>query len=91
ICFSPNSIHALRNTSDFMEGVSHDGRSSTHFLMDEDGGRGWMEGPKGRLLFWVPPAFRKPFYTLGTVFMIPRGAPELDLSRMAHGQHWQKC
>ncbi|KIK31388.1 hypothetical protein CY34DRAFT_103352, partial [Suillus luteus UH-Slu-Lm8-n1] len=53
---------------------------------------GWMVGPKDRLLFWVPPASRPTFYySPGTVLVIPRGGPELDLSRMAHGQHWQEC
>ncbi|KAG2746359.1 WD40 repeat-like protein, partial [Suillus brevipes Sb2] len=53
---------------------------------------GWMVGPKDRLLFWVPPASRHRFYyNPETVLVIPRGCPELDLSRMAHGQHWQQC
>jgi hypothetical protein len=51
---------------------------------------GWMMGPDGRLLFWVPPASRKPFYNPRTALVIPRGA-ELDLSHMAHGTHWQRC
>ncbi|KAG1905063.1 uncharacterized protein F5891DRAFT_1010716 [Suillus fuscotomentosus] len=89
ICFSPSSIHALRNTSELMEGASLDGRSSTRFLLDRPSG--WMIGPKHRLLFWVPPASRHPFYNPQTALVIPRGGPELDLSLMAHGQHWQKC
>jgi len=67
----------------------HDDCSLTHFLINRDSG--WLVGPKDRLLFWVPPASRDPFYNLDTVLVIPRGGPELDLSRMAHGQHWQKC
>ncbi|KAG2335673.1 WD40 repeat-like protein [Suillus weaverae] len=86
--FSSNSIHALRNTSELTEGASHDDRSSTHFLLNHDSG--WMVGPKHRLLFWVLPAPRHPFYSPQTALMIPRG-PELYLSRIAHGQHWQKC
>ncbi|KAG1807959.1 uncharacterized protein BJ212DRAFT_1436696 [Suillus subaureus] len=50
-----------------------------------------MAGPKHRLLFWVPPASRDLFYSPETALVIPRGGPELDLSRMAHGQHWQRC
>ncbi|KAG2065892.1 WD40 repeat-like protein [Suillus decipiens] len=87
--FSPHSIHALRNTSQLMEGASHDDRSSTPFVLNCD--NGWMIGPKHRLLFWVPPASRHPFYSARTALVIPRGGPELDLSRMAHGQHWQQC
>ncbi|KAG2074409.1 hypothetical protein BDR04DRAFT_1071309 [Suillus decipiens] len=53
-------------------------------------GSGWVSGPKRRLLFWVPPASQRPFYSPGTALVIPRCC-ELDLSRMTHGQHWQKC
>jgi WD40 repeat protein len=89
ISFSSNSTHALCNTSELTEGWCDDDRSSTHFFLNRDSG--WMVGPKHRLLFWVPPASRHPFYSPGTALVIPRGCPELDLSRMAHGQHWQKC
>jgi hypothetical protein len=95
VCFSPNSIHALRDTSELMEGASHndrsshDDRSSTPFVLNVDSG--WVEGPNHRLLFWVPPASRNPFYSPATVLVIPRGCPELDLSRMVHGQHWKEC
>jgi WD40 repeat protein len=89
ISFSSNSTHVLCNISELTEGASHDDHSSTHFLLNRDSG--WMVGPKNRLLFWVPPAFRHPFYSPATALVIPRGCPELDLSRMAHGQHWQKC
>jgi WD40 repeat protein len=89
ISFSPNSIHVLRNTSELMEPVSHDDRSSTPFVLNVNDG--WVVGPKRRLLFWVPPASRHSFYNPATILVIPRGGPELDLSRMAHGQYWQTC
>ncbi|KAG2040553.1 hypothetical protein BDR03DRAFT_949132 [Suillus americanus] len=51
-----------------------------------------MMGPNGRLLFWVPPASREAFrYNHRTALVLPRGGPELDLSCMAHGTHWQHC
>ncbi|KAG2335439.1 hypothetical protein BDR05DRAFT_898535, partial [Suillus weaverae] len=62
---------------------------STPFFLNSDSG--WVVGPKRQLLFWVPPASRHSFYNPATALVIPRGGPELDLSRMAHGQHWQKC
>ncbi|KAG2125987.1 hypothetical protein DEU56DRAFT_823626 [Suillus clintonianus] len=71
-----------------MEGASHDDRSPTLFLLRDSG---WMLGPNHQLLFWVPPASRRLFYTPRVELVIPRGGPELDLSRMAHGQHWRKC
>ncbi|KAG2353383.1 hypothetical protein BDR07DRAFT_1433503 [Suillus spraguei] len=88
ISFSSNSIHSLCDTSELTEGASHDDRSSTPFVLNVDSG--WVVGPKRRLLFWVPPAARYSFWSPGTVLVLPRG-PELDLSRMAHGQHWQRC
>ncbi|KIK38133.1 hypothetical protein CY34DRAFT_809670 [Suillus luteus UH-Slu-Lm8-n1] len=89
ICFSSNPTHALRNTSELTAGASHDDRISTPFFLKRY--TGWVVGPKHQLLFWVPPASRHPFYSPQTALVIPRGGPELDLSRMAHGQHWQKC
>ncbi|KAG1796529.1 uncharacterized protein BJ212DRAFT_1362789, partial [Suillus subaureus] len=88
ICFSPNSVRALRSTFELTEGASHDDRSSTPFVLNVD--NGWVVGPKHRLLFWVPPTSRHSFWSPGTALVIP-GGPELDLSRMAHGQHWQQC
>ncbi|KAG1814324.1 uncharacterized protein BJ212DRAFT_1244930, partial [Suillus subaureus] len=61
---------------------------NNHFIRFSDSG--WVTGPKRRLLFWVPPASRHSFWSPGTALVIPSGA-ELDLSRMTHGQHWQKC
>ncbi|KAG2751050.1 WD40 repeat-like protein, partial [Suillus brevipes Sb2] len=88
ISFSPNSIHALRYTSGLTEGASHDDPSSIPYVLNVDSG--WVVGPKHRLLFWVPPASRHSFWSPGTALVVPRG-PELDLSCMVHGQHWQKC
>jgi WD40 repeat protein len=89
ISFSSNSTHALCDTSDLTEGVSSDDHNSTTIFMNRE--NGWVVGPNGRLLFWVPPASRYGFYSPGTLLVMPRGGPELDLSHMAHGQHWQKC
>ncbi|KAG2139039.1 hypothetical protein DEU56DRAFT_801457 [Suillus clintonianus] len=100
IRFSSNSTHALCDSSELTEGASHDETRFTFpflidyyfrptpFLMADDG---WIVGPKHRLFFWVPPASRHPFYSPGTALVLPRGGAELDLSRMVHGQHWQKC
>ncbi|KAG2033566.1 WD40-repeat-containing domain protein, partial [Suillus americanus] len=93
--FSPDGTRIVTGSNDHTvrlwdSGASHDDRSSTPFLLNHDSG--WMVGPKRRLLFWVPPASRTPlYYSPTTTLVIPRGGPELDLSRMAHGQHWQKC
>lgn len=52
---------------------------------------GWIKGPQGQLLLWVPVDIRKPFYNPSTKLLIPRGGVELDLSQMVHGFKWQEC
>ncbi|KIN95037.1 hypothetical protein M404DRAFT_1007823, partial [Pisolithus tinctorius Marx 270] len=53
---------------------------------------GWIRGPKGQLLLWIPPKLRSPFYSMWTIQVIPRGCcTVLDLSQMAHGKEWCKC
>ncbi|KAG2069567.1 hypothetical protein BDR04DRAFT_1101454, partial [Suillus decipiens] len=89
IRFSSNSTHALCDTPELREGAFNGDCSSTPFFLNSTDG--WVVGPQRQLLFWVPPASRHPFYNPATTLVIPRGCPELDLSRMAHGQHWKKC
>ncbi|KAG2069071.1 hypothetical protein BDR04DRAFT_1157151, partial [Suillus decipiens] len=76
-------------SDEFEEEASDNDRIFTPIVLNVDSG--WVVGPKGWLLFWVPLASRHPFYNPGTSLVIPRGGTELDLSHMAHGQHWQKC
>jgi hypothetical protein len=83
-CFSSNFEHALKNTAELLETTSH---NSTPALLED----GWMVAPDDQLLFWVPPASReRPLNSLGTVLVIPNGQ-DIDLSRMAHGEHWSNC
>ncbi|KAG1812653.1 hypothetical protein EV424DRAFT_1418164 [Suillus variegatus] len=88
ISFSSSLEHALPNPSDLLEPASHHDSNSTPFLLQADG---WVMGPNHRLLFWVPPASRHAFYTPWTSLVIPRGHPQLDLSRMAYGTRWSSC
>ncbi|KIK44916.1 hypothetical protein CY34DRAFT_78924, partial [Suillus luteus UH-Slu-Lm8-n1] len=86
ICFALSLEHALPNPAELLEGFHH--KPSTPVLLKDDG---WMVAPDRQLLFWVPPASQKePFYTSGTVLVIPSGL-EIDMSRMAHGEHWSNC
>ncbi|KAG2748431.1 hypothetical protein P692DRAFT_20733605, partial [Suillus brevipes Sb2] len=77
--------HALPNPAELLEGSHHES-DSTPVLLDD----GWVAGADRRLLFWVPPASRRPFYYPGVALVIPSGL-EIDLSRMAHGEHWSNC
>ncbi|KAG2144690.1 uncharacterized protein EDB93DRAFT_1152786 [Suillus bovinus] len=88
ICFSSSLEHVLSNPADLLEPTSHHNSNSTPFFLRADG---WITGPDHQLLFWVPPASRHAFYNPCTSLVIPRGYPELDLSRMVHGIHWSSC
>ena len=67
--------------------INGDCRDLIYFRND-----GWIVGPKGQLLLWVPLAYQKSFlYTPWTHLIIPRGSVELDLSKLAHGLAWHKC
>ncbi|KAG6328615.1 hypothetical protein ID866_10474, partial [Astraeus odoratus] len=52
---------------------------------------GWIIGPEGRLLLWVPSYYHAFLYSPRNALVIPRGGPELDLSAMVHGDKWQDC
>ncbi|KAG1816885.1 uncharacterized protein BJ212DRAFT_1353971 [Suillus subaureus] len=88
ICFSLDPNHALRNPAELMEGASYHDDISPSFSLGADG---WMVGPDHQLLFWVPPTSRHSFNTPWTTLVMDSRPTEVDLSRMAHGQHWQKC
>ncbi|KAG2064145.1 WD40 repeat-like protein, partial [Suillus decipiens] len=83
ICFASDLEYTLPNSAELF----HDHLHST-LLSQTDG---WMVGADDRLLFWVPPTSREqPFHSPGTVFVIP-SVQQIDLSRMAHGEHWSNC
>ncbi|KIK23000.1 hypothetical protein PISMIDRAFT_101278, partial [Pisolithus microcarpus 441] len=91
VCFSSISLEALHYSSQLLDG-----------LMEEDMNvrlqpvkvfhDGWIRGPKGRLLLWIPPTLREPSYSIWTTVVIPKGSCiELDLSQMVHGKQWYQC
>ena len=90
IHFSSSAAHALHDAQSLfidMFDVNADYQDLIH-LQDN----GWIVGPNGQLLLWVPPSYHKSFlYTPWTNLIIPRGHPELDLSKMAHGPAWYRC
>ncbi|KIN94724.1 hypothetical protein M404DRAFT_1008106 [Pisolithus tinctorius Marx 270] len=90
ICFSFDPSHALHNSDPLFDGFVQQGAMLGQAVKLHDDG--WIRGPKGQLLLWIPPKLRSPFYSMWTIAVIPRGCcTELDLSQMAHGKEWCKC
>ena len=90
IHFSSSTDHALHNSQSLFFGLSNvmEDHRNLVYLQDD----GWILGPNKRLLLWIPSSYHSFFhYTPWTRLVIPRGIPELDLSRMAHGPTWCKC
>ncbi|KAG1827447.1 WD40-repeat-containing domain protein [Suillus subaureus] len=84
ICFSPDLTHALHSTSSFIQ----DSNTPAPSGPNEEG---WVVGPEGRLLLWIPPVFHPVTYAQGNVLVIPNNALQLDLSRVVHGTSWHMC
>ncbi|KAG6328199.1 hypothetical protein ID866_10891 [Astraeus odoratus] len=55
----------------------------------QDGG--WIHGPTGQLILWIPPIYTVLFAHVYNVLVIPGGRLDLDLSKMAHGSNWNQC
>ncbi|CCM06543.1 uncharacterized protein FIBRA_08817 [Fibroporia radiculosa] len=83
ICFSLNLAHSLGSPASFLQG------SPPPSLFPNDAG--WLIGPEGRLLFWVPPHLQRTMHTPVTTMVIPSSGLQLDLSNFAHGELWQDC
>ena len=90
IHFSSSAAHALKDAQNLFIGLSNVEGDSRDLVSLQD--NGWIVGPSGQLLLWIPPSYHKFFfYTPWTSLVIPRGCPELDLSKMAHGPAWYEC
>ncbi|KIO07930.1 hypothetical protein M404DRAFT_376986 [Pisolithus tinctorius Marx 270] len=93
ICFSFVPSHALGDSEQLIYGVLQGDRDrltcAQPVKLHHDG---WIKGPNGELLLWIPVTLRSPLYTMRTKVVIPRGCCiELDLSHMVHGHQWHKC
>ncbi|KAG2753294.1 WD40 repeat-like protein [Suillus brevipes Sb2] len=88
MCFSSNPAHALHSASSFLRDSNTPAPSCTNE-------EGWIVGPEGRLLLWIPlnlyPGAMDHMYAPGHTLVIPNNTPQLDLSRVAHGTSWHKC
>jgi len=86
IKFSSFPAHALHGSENL---CFHDKQAFHQCVrLHEDG---WIKGPHGQLLLWVPAGNRHPFYSPFTMLVMPRGGIELDFSQMAYGCKWQEC
>ncbi|KAG2117473.1 hypothetical protein DEU56DRAFT_895661 [Suillus clintonianus] len=84
ICFSHDPSHALHSALSFLS----DSEAAAPYGPNEGG---WVVGPEGRLLLWIPRNFHPVMYAPGNVLVIPNNALQLDLSRVAHGTSWHEC
>ncbi|KIK19755.1 hypothetical protein PISMIDRAFT_682819 [Pisolithus microcarpus 441] len=87
ICFSSVPSHALSHSDELLDDLDSQVNTQSVQLHPD----GWLKGPKGQLLLWIPTFFQKPFYSMYTSLIIPRGCMELNLSKMVHGSKWQEC
>ncbi|KIN97457.1 hypothetical protein M404DRAFT_895555 [Pisolithus tinctorius Marx 270] len=91
ICFSSVLSHALHDSEQLLDGFQpqHVEELIEPVKLHPDG---WMRGPEGRLLLWLPPTFWRPFYSSCNVAVIPKDCcTELDMSHMVHGDKWHRC
>ncbi|KAI6139965.1 hypothetical protein BKA82DRAFT_4219479 [Pisolithus tinctorius] len=84
------SSHALHDAGQLLDHLqdAHTSRDEPVKLHND----GWLKGPNGRLLLWIPVSLRVPFYSMWNTAVIPIGCcVELDLSQMVHGTKWHQC
>jgi len=85
IRFSLNPTHALSSASSFLQDL----HTPISLAPTQDG---WVVGPKGRLLLWIPGSLYPAVYTQGTTLVISQAdGLQLDLSHFAHGMTWHGC
>jgi len=89
VLFSFVPEHALRDAHKLFHDIKDmegDWRDLIQLKSD-----GWIVGPRGRLLIWVPLTYRSSLRFMRNTLVIPRGEVELDLSSMVHGNEWEEC
>ncbi|KAI0337299.1 WD40 repeat-like protein [Trametopsis cervina] len=86
-------ISAISATSnnEFSTGISatmRDILNTDSSILDDESG--YMLGPEGELLFWVPPDYRTGVCRTSTQWVAGPRSLRLDLSRFAHGERWRE-
>ncbi|KIJ45851.1 hypothetical protein M422DRAFT_226909 [Sphaerobolus stellatus SS14] len=90
--FSPDATHIMSGSADKTIRIwnARTGEAlhsfQAHFEHD-----GWVTGPHGRLLFWVPPLLRKGLHLPGTQMIIGHPRTVIDLNNFSHGKSWINC
>ncbi|KIO05431.1 hypothetical protein M404DRAFT_141463, partial [Pisolithus tinctorius Marx 270] len=91
VCFLSNPSHAIHDTAQLLDGLQYEDVVMRNEPVKLHGD-GWVRGPKGRLLLWIPPTFWGQWYSMWTRVVISRGSCiELDLNQTAHGNKWHEC
>ena len=92
INFSSSAAQALQQPQSLFTDISSDVEGDYQNLVKFNQSDGWIVGPNGKLLIWIPFCYHSLFYhSARKHLVIPRGSVELDLSRMNHGHAWHKC
>ncbi|KAG6329496.1 hypothetical protein ID866_9593 [Astraeus odoratus] len=90
ICFSSERKHSLCNVHAMYDGVDCEGVRDLRNMVKLNND-GWITGPGGKLLLWIPGYYHAFLYSPKNALVIPRGGPELNLSMMVHGHEWHDC
>jgi WD40 repeat protein len=89
IKFSPMTSHSLANVQEFLHGTMKLQKDwKDQFSLENDG---WIVGPQGQLLMWVPISDDCAFYSPRAQLIIANNAVALDTSAMVHGRMWDQC
>ncbi|EIN04115.1 WD40 repeat-like protein, partial [Punctularia strigosozonata HHB-11173 SS5] len=93
IHLSPSPAHALQRTDEFIASDMAEPSDANPVRMED----GWLVGPRGERLLWVPVHHRGKLWPPFQTLMIPTRAAfshhptTIDLSRLAHGVRWKEC
>ncbi|EMD36926.1 hypothetical protein CERSUDRAFT_155292 [Gelatoporia subvermispora B] len=74
-----SSVHSDGQVLDAREEVSYDAVA------------GWVYGPQGELILWIPPEYRGHLYGPRNILVIGTWTVSLDLCRYVYGEEWTKC
>jgi len=81
ILLSSDTRHALCFPPSFLQ-------ASIPLVPNEEG---WIVGPDGQLLLWVPASLYPVVHVPKLLLVISNDVLKVDLSRFAHGESWRNC